>query len=110
MANRTNEEKTLLSRLASGMLDGIVGNDKTYADGYKPVTVGKRIENGIPYSYRESAGNRFFNGKENEYIGGKMTKELCNTDDEKLEFLQKYGWLIDDAEVRSYSAKYKPGK
>ncbi len=110
MANRTNEEKTLLSRLASGMLDGIVGNDKIYTDGYKPVTVGKRIENGIPYSYRESAEQRFFNGDENEYIGGKVTKETYDTDDEKLEFLQRYGWLMNDVEARSYSAKYKPGK
>lgn len=34
----------------------------------------------------------------------------CYTDDRKLEFLQQYGWLTDDDDVRAYSAKYKPKK
>lgn len=50
---------------------------------------------------------RFFNGKENERIPGKRTEERYDTDDRKLEFLQRYGWLIDDPEVRAYSAKFK---
>ena len=28
----------------------------------------------------------------------------------KLLFLQKYGWLTNDDDVKAYSAKYKPTK
>ena len=59
-------------------------------------------------SYRQGESERFFNGKENERIPGKREEERFETDDEKLFFLQKYGWLIDDDEVRAYSAKFKP--
>ena len=52
----------------------------------------------------------FFNGKENERIPGKREEEHYDTDDRKLEFLQRYGWLTDDDDVRAYSAKYKPKK
>lgn len=37
---KTNEDKGLLAKLASGMLDGMVGNEKTYS-GYKDVYCGK---------------------------------------------------------------------
>lgn len=110
MARRTKEEKNLLEKLASGVLDGMVGDEKTYADGYKPITVGKRIKDGVPFSYRESAGSRFFNGEENERIPGKRTTESYETDDEKLDFLQRFGWLTDDEDAKAYSAKYKPKK
>ena len=59
-------------------------------------------------SYRQGESERFFNGKENERIPGKREEERFETDDEKLFFLQKYGWLLDDDEVRAYSAKFKP--
>ena len=69
--------------------------------------VEKYIKNGEPVSYREGESTRFFNGKENERIPGKRTEERYDTDDRKLEFLQRYGWLIDDSDVRAYSAKFK---
>ena len=47
---------------------------------------------------------------ENERIPGKREEERYDTDDRKLEFLQRYGWLMDDEEVRAYSAKFKPKK
>ena len=106
---RTNEEKKLLAKLASGVLDGMVGSEKLY-HGYKDVYCGKYIKDGEPVSYRQGESTRFFNGKENERIPGKMTEEHFDTDDRKLEFLQRYGWLINDADVRKYSAKYKPKK
>lgn len=103
---RSNEEKRLLTKLESGILDGMVGDEKVY-HGYKDVYCGKYIENGEPVSYREGESTRFFNGKENERIPGKRTEERYDTDDRKLEFLQRYGWLIDDPDVRAYSAKFK---
>ena len=32
------------------------------------------------------------------------------TDEQKLTFLQKFGWLMKDKDVREYSAKFKPKK
>lgn len=51
---------------------------------------------------------QFFNGKENEQFPGKLEEIHCDTDNIKLEFLQRYGWLTDDYDVRVYSAKFKP--
>lgn len=104
---RSKEEKNLLNKLASGVLDGMVGDERVYR-GYKNVYCGKYIKNGEPVSYRQGESEKFFNGKENERIPGKREEEHYDTDDKKLYFLQKYGWLTDDEEVRSYSAKYKP--
>ena len=106
---RSNEETRLLTKLESGILDGMVGDEKVY-HGYKYVYCGKYIKNGEPVSYREGEATRFFNGKENERIPGKRNEERYDTDDRKLEFLQRYGWLIDDPEVRAYSAKFKSKK
>jgi hypothetical protein len=47
-----------------------------------------------------NGSSRFFYGKENERVPGKRTEENYNTDERKLEFLQKYGWLKDDSALR----------
>ena len=107
--NRTREEQNLLARLASGALDGMVGDEREYR-GYKSVYCGKYIKDGIPVSYRQGESERFFNGRENERVPVKREEERYETDEQKLEFLQRYGWLTDDEEVRSYSAKFKPKK
>ena len=107
--SRTGEELNLLARLASGVLDGMVGDEREYR-GYKSIYCGKYIKDGVPVSYRQGASERFFNGRENEDIPGKREEEHYDTDERKLEFLQRYGWLMDDEEVRAYSAKYKPSK
>ena len=106
---KTSEEKNLLSKLASKILDGQVGDERIYS-GYRDVYCGKYIKDGIPVSYRESESTRFFNGSENERIPGKRIEEYYDTDNRKLEFLQRYGWLIDDKDVQSYSSKFKPKK
>ena len=106
---KSNEEKHLLEKLASGVLDGMVGDERVYR-GYKNVYCGKYIKNGEPVSYRQGESERFFNGKENERIPGKREEEHFDTDEKKLYFLQRYGWLTDDDDVRTYSAKYKPNK
>ena len=41
---------------------------------------------------------------------GDLKKLGANIRSLKLEFLQRYGWLTDDDDVRAYSAKYKPKK
>ncbi len=106
---RTNEERNLLNRLSNGELDGMVGDEREYR-GYKSVYCGKYIKDGEPVSYREGESSRFFNGKENERIPGKREEEHYDTDEKKLGFLQKYGFLMDDDEVKAYSAKFKPKK
>jgi len=65
----SKEEHSLLIKLASGVLDGLVGDEKTYS-GYKEVTCGKYIKDGEPVSYREGESSRFFNGEENERVPG----------------------------------------
>lgn len=105
----TPEERNLLSKLSSGVLDGMVGDELVYR-GYQNVFCGKYIKDGEPISYRQSESERFFNGKENERIPGKREEEHYSTDDKKLVFFQKYGWLMDDPDARAYSAKYKRKK
>ena len=104
----TKEEKNLLQKLASGALDGIVGNDLTTPGGS---TVWKMISNGIPAMFKQGPGGKFFNGKENiRYEGVLHTLQEWTTDEEKLQFIQKFGWLMEDADVKKYSAKFKPKK
>ncbi len=103
----TDEEQRLLEKLSAGALDGMVGDERVYGT-YKNVYCGKYIKDGAPVSYRQGKSSRFFNGKENETIPGARQEEHFDTDDRKLEFLQKYGWLMDDEEVKAYSAKFKP--
>lgn len=106
---RTEEEKNLLAKLASGSLDGMVGDERVYR-GYKKVFCGKYIKDGEPVSYRQGESTRFFNGKENERISGKREEDHYVTDERKLEFLQRYGWLTNDDDAKAYSAKFKPKK
>lgn len=106
---KTPEEQNLLDKMARGLLDGMVGDEREYR-GYKSVYCGKYIKDGEPVSYRQGESERFFNGRENERTPGKREEEHFDTDDKKLEFLQRYGWLTDDPDARAYSAKFKPKK
>ena len=104
----TNEEKSLLDKMASGVLDGLVGDDVTTSGGS---TVWMEIKNGVPAKLKQGPSRRFFNGKENERIAG-----VCHilqewiTDEQKLDFLRKFGWLMKDEAIKVYSAKFKPSK
>ena len=106
--NHTPEEQHLLERMASGYLDGMVGDEREYHC-YRKVFCGKAIRNGIPVCYRQSEPSRNPDNGENR---SEMTREeeLFDTEEKKLEFLQRYGWLMADEEAREYSAKYKPVK
>ena len=104
----TNEEKKLLQKMASGALDGFVGDNITTSGGS---TVWKSIKNGLPAMFKQGLGGKFFNGKENErYEGVLHTLQKWVTDDEKLQFLRKFGCLMQDTDVKAYSAKFKPKK
>lgn len=105
---KTKEEKNLLKKMLSGALDGCVGDDITTSG---KSTVWMEIKDGIPRQFKKGPSTKFFNGKENERVEGKLhiLKEW-NSDEDKLGFLQKFGWLMDDDEVRKYSEKYKPKK
>lgn len=107
--SRTTEENRLLERMANGEFDGPVGDDFVTGS-YKKVYHWKMIRNGIPVFIREGESTRFFNGKENERIPGKRTEQLFETDELKLEFLQRFGWLMHDKEAIEYSAKFKPNR
>lgn len=104
--SRSPEERMLLEKLSSGALDGMVGEEREYR-GYRSVFCGKYIKDGEPVSYRQGQSERFFNNRENERILGKREEEHYDTDERKLEFLQRYGWLISDPDVKAYSAKFK---
>lgn len=104
--SRLDEEKRLLEKLKSGILDGRVGKSFSFGAGS---TSWFEIRNGEPARYRKGPGGKFFNGKENErYEGTTRITKKYKTDDEKLGFLQKYGYLMDDEDARNYSRKYKP--
>lgn len=104
--DRTDEENTLLQKLLSGELDGLVG-DVYYTPGGS--TIWTEIKDGNPVRYKKGPGGKYFDGKENvRYEGKKYTQENWKTDDEKLAFLQKYGWLMENDEVKNYSRKFKP--
>lgn len=104
----TSEEKNLLSKLAKGLLDGFVGNDLHTTGGS---TIWMAIKNGVPKQLKQGPSKRIFNGKENEIIEGVLhTLREWSTDEDKLQFLQKFGWLMKDPDVIAYSAKFKPKK
>lgn len=56
--------------------------------GYIRVICWKEIKNGIPASCKK---------------GKRLEIRQYETDQEKLEFIKRYGWLINDDEAREYS-------
>ena len=102
-------EKIILEKLGSGMLDGVVDDDFVTGT-YAKVTFRKIIKDGVPQILRFGADTKFFDKKENVRVAGKKSVQLFQTIAEKLSFLQKYGWLMSDPDVRAYSALFKPKK
>lgn len=103
----TFEETRLLKKLSLGVLDGLVGDIWTCGRS----TCWREIKNGIPTEYKQGPGGKFFNNIENERFPGVLHLiQKWVTDEQKLEFLQKYGWLMNDEDVVAYSAKFKPQK
>ncbi len=102
-------ESRLLKKLQNKELDGGVVRDLTTGD-HSPVTIRHLILDGIPQKWRIGSGGKYFNNKENVRFAGKVTKELYTTTADKLSFLQRLGWLIDDKDAKEYSSYFKPKK
>lgn len=104
----TKEEKNLLKSLNSGELDGLVGDDIITSGGSR---IWKVIKNGIPTMFKQGPGGKIFNGKENEHFEGILhTLQKWVTDEQKIDFIRKFGWLMNDEKAKIYSAKFKPRK
>lgn len=103
---KTEEELILLERLTSRELDGKVGDtlpDNGYGSSYW-----FEIIHGVPMQIKLGPGGKFFNGDENEHWESEpKIVHRYRSDDEKILFLRKYGWLMDDPAVKDYSAKYR---
>lgn len=102
-------EKIVLEKLNKGLLDGLVGDDFVTGD-YAKVTFRKIIKDGIPQILRFGADSKYFDNKENIRVPGKESVQLLETIAEKIEFLKKFGWLINDLDAKAYSALFKPKK
>lgn len=107
--NKEELEKICLEKLSKGLLDGIVGSDFETGD-YAKVTIRKIIKDGIPQTLKFGADSKFFDNKENVHIAGKVTKKLFESNEDKIIFLRKFGFLIKDADVQAYSALFKGEK
>lgn len=60
---------------------------------------------------KQGSGGKFFNSKENERYEGAMHQlQEWATDEQKLEFLKKYGWLMKDEAVKAYSKQAESSK
>ena len=103
---KTEEELILLERLKSQELDGKVGDtlpDNGYGSSYW-----FEIIHGIPMQIKLGPGGKFFNNRENEHWESEpKIIHRYRSNDEKILFLRKYGWLMNDHAVKEYSAKYK---
>ncbi len=84
---RSNEEKKLLTKLESGILDGMVGDEKVY-HGYKDVYCGKYIKNGEPVSYREGESTRFLMAKKMKEYQERELKNVMIQMIENLNFFR----------------------
>ena len=102
----TAEECHLLDKLRSGDLNGKFC-EPLLDNGYGS-SIQLEVRDGIPVQVKCGPSGKFFNGKENEpWKSVPRVNIKWRTDDQKLFFLQKYGFLSDDEEVRAYSNKYK---
>ena len=88
-------------------MDSVVG-DIWEGGSYAKVTTVKIIKDGIPQIVRYGAGSKHFDNKETVREAGKTTVQLFQTAAEKLAFMQKFGFLMNDPDVRAYSARFKP--
>ena len=102
----TDEECYLLEKLQSGVLNGKFG-EPLLNNGYGS-SIQLEVRDGIPVRVKCGPGGKFFNGEENETWESTPKIDIkWRTNDQKLFFLKKYGFLSDDEEVKAYSAKYK---
>ena len=97
---KTEIELHLLERLAAGEFDGSINNGWVVKGGSWHWCT---IENGTPVQHYQAKDSKFFNNKDNETIEAspKVYKKYL-TDDEKIEFFQKFGRDVKDEEAQDY--------
>ncbi len=100
------EENRVLQLLEDGELDGTVGDYRTYRR-FRSVLCGRYIQDGIPVFFQEGKLPAAVSDKDEDSDELYREEVRYDTTEGKLEFLRKYGWLIDNDEVRRYSARYK---
>ena len=97
--------KDILERLNNGEFDG--GFSDRESNGTRTSLF---IKNGVPTRRYEGKSSRFFNGKENERIPGKVEVEEFTSDVEKTSFIQRYGFIGElfgyDEDAKAESSKY----
>lgn len=94
-------ERRLLARLDAGDFDGPLDY---YWESRYGSTFTYEIVNGIPIEYKQGKSTRFFDGKETETISKDAhIRRKYLTDDDKLEFLQRFGRDMADEEAFDYS-------
>lgn len=96
----TEMERHLLMRLDAGEFDGPLDY---YWESLHGITFTYEIVNGLPIEYKQGKSTRYFDGKENEIISkdAHIYRKYL-TDDDKLEFFQRFGRDMHDDEVVDY--------
>ena len=101
----TVRENELLNRMATGELDGIVGEPLVMKNGALFRLV---IRAGIPTRYYEQPTVMILTeGKVERSLGTIVKINAWRTDTEKLRFLREYGDQINDAAAKEYARQNK---
>lgn len=93
-------EKRLLYKLANGKFNGQVGTEVVL---HKKICYGTRIEDGNPVLYQRAESMICLNDIEIKDTSCSGRSKTFETDEDKLRFLQRYGWLIEDDDVKEFS-------
>lgn len=100
--------RDLLRRLGEGEFDG--GWSERSTNGTQTTLY---IENGVPKRRYEGKSTRFFNGRENEWIQGKVEETEYRTPSQKKEFIKRYGFIGElfgfDEDAKKVSGEYYDG-
>ena len=106
---RTRKENNLLRGMKAGKLDGLIGD--TFYPRDSKSTFWSEVKNGVPTRFKRGPDRKYFDGKENIRKQGVLrSTKKWKTDDEKLDFMKKYGWLSSDKKAKAYSKQFKPKK
>lgn len=97
------QESRLLEKLASGEYNGFCPPSRCYGSVKRggAVDTGYYIADGQLFEYKDIT-RRFFDGKENERTTERTTR-VVDSDSERLEFLRRLGYRMDDPEATDYS-------
>ena len=97
--------KDLAKRLINGEFDGGFSDRE-----YNGTRTSLYIKDGTPYRRYEGKNSRFFNGKENEHIQGKVELTEYSSQEQVEEFIQRFGFIGElfghDDDAKAESGKY----